>query len=42
MSFITNILEDWENFLIGVINEEKLFQVRKETEKLSIIKASLK
>ena len=42
MSFITNILEDCENFLIEVINEEKLFQVRKETEKLSIVKASLK
>ena len=42
MSFITNILEDCENFLIEVINEEKLLQVRKETEKLSIAKASLK
>jgi len=42
MSFITNILEDCENFLIEVINEEKLLQVRKETEKLSIVKSSLK
>ncbi len=42
MGFITNILEDWENFLIEVINEEKLFQMKKQEERLSLLTASLK
>ncbi len=42
MSFIKNKLEDWENYLVEMMNSQELSKIREEREQLNELKASIK
>lgn len=41
MNFIKNKLEDWEDYLVEVLNSQELSKIRKEQKKLDELKASM-
>ena len=41
MNFIKNKLEDWENYLVEILNSQKLSKIRMEQQQLNELKASV-
>jgi len=41
MGFVTNVMEDFENFLVVTLNEKQYSDMHKQEEKLLVLKASI-